>query len=162
MQPWLTASSILVLLAQLPGCGNSADDPLPAVQRPALFQEPQACVPVPPTQDWLPEDKPSDPRSCLSPPWHGRGLPVVLTIVNGRVTNFEFYDQCSGRHFSVAASVRECIGKSFATWRYPVLTVCSEQESRALEFVYLTPLRERVRVATVESEQPCGASGGVE
>ena len=162
MRSWQVASSMLVaVLTQVSACGNLTDDALPAIRQPALFHEPQACVPAPQPPPLPPDERPSDPSACLSPNRDRPDLPVVLSIVNGSVVKFEFYDQCSGEEFTVAASVRACIGKSLATWRYAVWPTCPGQQSESMDYLYLKPLGGPHKAATLANERPCGASGGI-
>jgi hypothetical protein len=163
MRSWLLASSIVVVMAQSSACGLASNEPLPTVRTPALFQEPEACVPWPPGPDMLPpEHKPSDPRVCLALPWRGGGLPLHITIIDGRVADFEIYEPCSGRQFTIPTSARDCIRKSLETWRYATWPTCPGQRSRTMDFVYLEPLRRDARMVAAASPAPCEVSGGIE
>jgi hypothetical protein len=140
------ATGLVVALVPLGGCGWR-EEALPPPPRPALFQEPSACIPLPPPPMMPPESAPLDPRKCLDRSWSQRGLPVWLTIVDGRVTDFEFYDQCSGERFDVSAPVRECIRTSLASWRYVVWSTCSNEPQQAVDVLYLQYIGEPIRVA---------------
>jgi hypothetical protein len=142
--PAMAIGAFAVLLS---ACGREAEEALPPIPRPALFQEPSTCVPVPPPPPMPPDLAPADPRRCLGPAWSGRGLPVDMRIVDGRVVEFEFYDQCSGDRFTVPSDVRECIANALATWRYPTWPTCPGQRSSSHDMLYLEPLRASVKIA---------------
>jgi hypothetical protein len=130
-------------------CALSGDVELPAVHQAAWQREPDACVPLPPPPMLPPEQTPSDPRACLSSSWSARGLPVQVSVVDGRVASFDFYDQCSGESFEVAPSVRDCIRRSLSTWRYAVWPTCpSQKAATSHDILHLLPLPEDERLAS--------------
>jgi hypothetical protein len=141
-------------------CAMGREEPLPDVRLPALFDLPQMCVPVPPPPPiWEPYESPVDPRSCLSVSAGPQRLPVEVRVLNGRVSTFEFYEQCGGGvgNIEVDAAVRECIRASLATWRYPVWPVCPGQDSESRDQLYLTPLRPlAARTASAVIPRGCG------
>jgi hypothetical protein len=81
---------------------------------------------------------------------------VELKIVNGRVKDIEFRDHCTGESYEVEASVRECIRRSVATWRYAVWPVCQGEESLNVDFLYLTPPHQSAVAESSTTLRSCG------
>lgn len=141
-------------------CGLAREEPLPAVRAPALFEGPQVCVAVPPPPLLEPDEQPMDPRKCLPKSWARPGLPVEVRVINGRVADFRFYEQCSGESVEVDDAVRECIRVSLATWRYPRWPVCPGQDSTSSDQLHLQPFPSpRVRAASAAIHRGCAGSG---
>jgi hypothetical protein len=149
------AASMLTASLALFACGDRSEEPLPEPPRPALFQEPSGCVPVPPPPLEPPASAAIDPRQCLGSEWSGSGLPVVLSILDGRVAEFRFYSPCSGETFTVAEPVRECIEKALASWRYPVWPTCPGERSYAFDVLYLQGPAKQGRLAS-QIRHACG------
>jgi hypothetical protein len=122
-------------------CATTSDEPLPAVREPAILEAQEACVaPPPPPPFQEPVEKPTDLRACLPRSWGSRTLPVEMTVVNGRVQEFRFYDQCEGRLIPVEPSLRACIASSLNTWRYATGPPCPGHDYTWTEFLVLQPL----------------------
>jgi hypothetical protein len=149
--------AFLVLVAV--GCATVQDEELPMV-RPvsSLFDAPEACVaPPPPAPFQEALEGASDPEDCLSRAWRDRALPLVMTIVDGRVRAFRFYDQCQGKVVQVDSSVRECIATSLRTWRFRFDGPCPGHQAVWTEYRYLRPpSAEAARVASSAVKGGCG------
>jgi hypothetical protein len=143
----IATAGLVTACASLDACVGMGDEPLPPAPRAALFREPSGCVPLPAPPTEPPDSAPLDPRRCLGGTWAGKGLPVDVKIVDGRVTSIAFYDQCSGDIFDVPDAVRSCIEKSLATWRYPIWPTCPGEHSRACDVLYLEPVGGAMHVA---------------
>ncbi len=132
----------LTLMLAVPsvGCGVMQEEPMPPVPRPAIFQEPSACVAVPPPPFEPPERAPLDPRKCLVETGSRRALPVELSITDGHVTSFVFYNPCSGERPQVTPALRECVHQALATWRYPLGPTCPGEHSSSYDILVLEPL----------------------
>jgi hypothetical protein len=148
MQSWRNVAIVTLLLPQCAACAVANEDPLPAVRERSLLREPSLCMPWPPPPIQPPAEAPSDPRACLPDSWSSAGLPVDVRIINGRVTSFEFYNQCSGDSFEVAPSIRDCIRRSLSTWRYATWPACPGEDSHAVDVLHLVPFRKGQRTAS--------------
>jgi hypothetical protein len=138
MTTMATRPPLALLLALAAGCSMGREEPLPRVQRPALFEPPPVCVAAPPLPPFPnPVEVPSNPRECLPTSWGDRELPIELTIVDGRVREFRFYEPCSGQLIPVEASIRQCIQSSLSTWSYSAEPPCPGHESISTSFLIL-------------------------
>lgn len=149
-----TIGVVVTLSVACAGCAVWDEDELPPVRLQPAFNEPDGCVAPPPPPMLPPLDAPSDPRACLPASWSARGLPVQVSVVDGRVASFELYDQCSGDSFEVDAAVRECISQSLSTWGYAVWPTCRGEASRSWDVLHLFPLPSTGR-ASREVQRGC-------
>ena len=124
------------------GCALSKDEPPPKVQEPAILKAPVPCVaevPPPPTAE--PLERPSDPQACLSDSSSRKPVTVELTVVDGRVRDFQFVadqpfpapDRVSG-----PAEMHACVQSKFKAWRYSA-SPCPGHPSVSTFYVTLHP-----------------------
>jgi hypothetical protein len=127
--------------------GCATEEPLPSPRTtpiPAVFQP--ACTELPPPPQELPV-RGADIRKCVPRQYTTSGLPIQLTVVQGRVVSFQFYSQCSGQVYEVELRVRSCIDEALKTWRFDYIrpqcpgTTASDNDEQTMQF-YVMP-RER-------------------
>lgn len=138
----------LVLL----GCAIEAPLPSPrATPLPALFQP--ACTELPPPPQELPV-RGADVRKCAPHQYTTSGLPLELTVVQGRVVSFRFYSQCSGQVYEVERRVRSCIDEAVKTWRFEYIkpqcpgTASRDDDEQTIQ-LYVMPRGRSVRAGEI-------------
>ncbi len=137
----------VVLLTFPTGCVMS-DEPLPPTPQAALFIPPEACVEppqLPPEAVVLLQGLPG--RACV-PGRYTDGLPLEITVSQGKVVAFRFYSQCEGRVYEVDHEVRDCIQAAVSSWQFDYLPpMCSGTKGRPVQTsqLYIMPLARHVR-----------------
>ena len=132
-----TIISVLVL-----SCASDHTS-LPAVkQAPGRHEPTQVCVEVPPPPPILIGER-RNAGEC-APASYRHGLPLEVTVVQGRVASFRFHPPCGGDDYVVSPEVEACVRQVVSHWRYMVLQPrCADQTSAYFdgmtEDVFLVP-----------------------
>jgi hypothetical protein len=121
--------------------------PLPPVFEPALFEPVLPCWGYRPRLERLMVGG-ADLRHCV-PRGYPNGLPLELSVTQGRVTAFRFYSQCTGHEYGVDPIVRVCISRAVKTWRFDTRFQCpgpaSHEGDEETVQLYVLPLGHSVQ-----------------
>ena len=107
-----------------------------------LHEPAHVCVEIPPPPPVLLGER-FDAGEC-APASYRHGLPLEVTVVQGRVGSFRFHPPCGGEDVVVSPEIEACVRRAVARWRYLVFTPqCPGQTSAYFDgmtdFVFLVP-----------------------
>ena len=136
---------LTLLLTQPFACGPRADVPMPPIRPIGLIELPRACKHMPSIPFQEPLSMGSDPRTCLRGEWRKQTFTAHLSIVDGRIRDVSYADDCAGAEIVFDRAVDASIRSSLETWRYPVEKGCVGQDAGWLDTLLLEPLPKPLR-----------------